>query len=156
MLENIFSELSSHMIRGLMIHEQLAQYYWFLGMEDCAKEHECHYIDESKCLSKLNREYILHTDKLIRQQVVENPNIIPLSWYDADRFDVDANTKHNGRKNALIKWREWESETLSMYQGIYSNLISINEIAMAKLIEELICNVNCELKEIKAKFLDLI
>ena len=32
-VEEIYAELSAHMIKGIMMHEQLANYYDFLGLE---------------------------------------------------------------------------------------------------------------------------
>ena len=46
--EEIFSHLSSHMIKGLMIHDQLASAYKFLNLCGYSKCHEYHYFEESR------------------------------------------------------------------------------------------------------------
>lgn len=39
-VEEIFTELSAHMIQGLMFHDQINSYYLFLGLNKYACDHE--------------------------------------------------------------------------------------------------------------------
>ena len=42
-VEDIFANLSAHMIEGLMIHDQMASYYKFLNLRSYAECHEERY-----------------------------------------------------------------------------------------------------------------
>ena len=46
-VEQIFSEIINHMVKGLMVHEHLANYYDFLGLQGYRQCHEYHYKEES-------------------------------------------------------------------------------------------------------------
>jgi hypothetical protein len=45
--EKIFIELNQHMLKGLMFHEELANYFSFLALEGYSYCHEYHYKEES-------------------------------------------------------------------------------------------------------------
>ena len=46
-VEEIFGKIVQHQIKGLMIHEQLSNYYDFLGLSGYKRFHECHYYEEN-------------------------------------------------------------------------------------------------------------
>lgn len=145
--DEIYAELSAHMIRGMMIHEHLANYYDFLGLEGYKRCHEYHYLQESCNHRGLNRYFINHHNKLIPYTDIDNPDIIPNAWYNHVRQDVDSNTKKNGVRTGLTKWVDWERETKDLYQRMYKELLDIDEVASAMKVKELICDVDCELKK---------
>lgn len=146
-LEEIYAEISTHMIKGMMFHEQMANYYDFLGLEGYKRCHEYHYLEESCAHRGLNRYFINHHNKLIPEVEFEAPDVIPTNWYSHVRQDVDINTKRNAIKNGLVKWVEWERKTKKLYEKMYKELITIDEVASAIKIKELICDVDQELKE---------
>lgn len=146
-VEEIFSNISSHMVKGLMIHTQLADYYDFLGLPGYKRCHEYHALKETCGYRGINRYFINHYNKLIPEQKIEDPAIIPESWFRYTRQDVDNNTKRNAIKSALDKWVDWEKETKQLYQEMYSELTSLGEIAGACKVKELICDVDMELKK---------
>ena len=146
-VEEIYSKIANHMIKGMMTHEQLANYYDFLGLEGYKRCHEYHYIKETCEYRSLCRYFINHHNKLIPYSDVENPNIIPSAWYSHIRDDVDTTTKRNAVKSGLTVWVNWEKETKKLYEDMYNELIKIGEVASAFKVKELICNVDCELKK---------
>ena len=146
-VEEIYKELAEHMIKGLMLHDQLADYYDFLGLKGYRKCHEYHYIDESCNYRKLCKYFTNHHNKLIQIGEVDDPEVIPKSWYNYSRQDVDSNTKKNAVKSGLVKWVEWERETKELYQSMYNELININEIASASKLLCFIKDVDCELEK---------
>lgn len=154
-VEEIYSKLASHMIQGLMTHEQLANYYDFLGLKGYKRCHEYHYLDETCNYRKLCRYFINHHSKLIPESDVDNPEIIPSNWYRYERQDVDNGTKVNAIKNGITLWVNWEKETKKLYEEMYEELININEVASAMNLKMFICGVDEELKCAERKFLDL-
>lgn len=146
-LEKIYSDISTHMIKGLMLHEQLSNYYDFLGLEGYKRCHEYHYMKESISYRSLCRYYVNHHNKLIKEQEFDNPDVIPSSWYQYTRQDVDTNIKRNAVKNGLTMWVDWERDTKKMYEQMYKELIEIDEVASACKIKELIKDVDKELKK---------
>lgn len=146
-VDEVYSEIAAHMIKGMMIHEQLANYYDFLGLEGYKRCHEYHYLNETCAYRGLCRYFINHHNKLIPYKEIDNPNVIPSNWYNHVRNDVDTGTKKNAVKAGLTKWIEWERETKTLYENMYGELTDINEVASAFKIKELICDVDNELKK---------
>lgn len=154
-LGDIFAKITQHQIKGLMIHSQLAEYYGFLGLSGYSKCHEHHYYAESCNYMKLIGYYLCHCNKLIETLPVENPKVIPDSWYKYSRQDVDVNTKQTAVKNGVEMWVNWEKETKKLYEELYTELVNIGEIAPSIKIKCLIEDVDKELKEATQHHLNL-
>ena len=67
-VDQIFSEVSAHMIEGLMIHSQLSDYFNFLGLKGYAKCHKYHFFEESCNYKKLSWYYLTHYNKIIAEK----------------------------------------------------------------------------------------
>ena len=153
-VEEIYSQISSHMIKGMMIHENLANYYDFLGLKGYKRCHEYHFLDETCNFRKLNRYFINHHNKLIPDIDIDTPTVIPESWYRVTRFDVDSAMKKSAIRNGLTMWHNWEKETKQLYEQMYKELMAINEVASALFIKEFICCVDKELKSVERYMLN--
>lgn len=153
-VKEIYSTIANHMIKGLMIHEELANYYDFLGLEGYKRCHEYHYIEETLNYRSLCRYFINHHNMLIPDTRVDTPDIIPESWYSHTRDDVDPSTKKNAIKLGLEKWVNWEKETKDLYQRMYKELIEIGEVASACKVKEFIHGVDYELKKAERYWLN--
>jgi hypothetical protein len=145
-VEEIFKNISSHTIKGVMVHEQMSDYYDFLNLHGYKRMHEYHMHCEMKSMRKLHRYFLNHFNRLIEEDVIENPDIIPSSWYRYTRQEVDVNTKRNAVKSGIEKWVAWEEETKDLYEKMYNELLSLGEVAAAKKISCFIHDVDCELK----------
>lgn len=146
-VEEIYSKIAAHMIKGMMIHDQLANYYDFLGLEGYKRCHEYHFLAETCAYRGVCRYFINHHNKLIPEERIEDPAIIPESWYNYTRQDVDSNTKKNAVRNGLVKWVEWERDTKHLYEQMYKELMDIDEVASACKVKCLIKDVDKELKK---------
>lgn len=146
-LIEIYTKLTSHVLKGMMIHEEMANYYDFLGLEGYKRCHEYHFIKEMMSYRSLCRYFINHHNMLIPESLVEVPEIIPESWYMHTRQDVDTATRKNAVKIGLTKWVEWERDTKKFYQEMHIELVALGEVASAMFIENLIDDVDRELKD---------
>lgn len=153
--DEIFSNISAHMVKGIMFHAQMADYFDFLGLKGYKRLHEYHYFDESIMFRKLNRYYINNCSRLIDEQEPENPRSIPDSWHRYNREDVDVSTKRSAIKSAFQAWIDWENGTLKMYEKAYGELIELGEIALAMFIKNYMCDVEKELKYARRMNIDL-
>ena len=154
-VREIYSKIVNHQIKGLMVHEQLAEYYDFLGLAGYKRCHEYHYFNECISYRKTIRYFINHHNKLVPNIEVNNPKIIPESWYKYSRHDVDVSTKRNAIKNGIEVWKSWETETKELYQEMFNELCEIGEVASANFVNELIQDVDCELKYVERYCLNL-
>lgn len=144
--EEIFAKINSHMIEGIMYHDQMANYFDFLSLHGYKRLHEYHAIEEAAARRSLNRYFINHFDMLIPEIAVTDPKAIPDSWHRVNRTDVDISTKRRAVRDGFTRWREWETETKKLYEQSYKDLCDIGEIAAACKVKELACDVDMELK----------
>lgn len=147
--EEIFKEILGHMLKGMMVHEQFANYYDFLGLDGYRQCHEYHFIDESCNYRNMYHYYIETYDKLLPQLDFSNPLIIPQSWIKYTRQDVDINTKQSAIEKGLMEWIKWESDTLELYQKHYQELMKLGEVAAAAHLLDIIKDVQEELQTAK-------
>ena len=151
----IFSAISAHQVSGLMLHEQMADYYDFLGLRGYKRLHEFHYFSEAVSMRSVHRYFINHFGKLVPGSHPANPAAIPSGWFNYGRFDVDFNTKRRAIKDGFTKWRDWEAATKKLYEESYKSLCDLGEIAAATKIRQLIEDVDQELKCAERMKLDL-
>lgn len=144
-IEEVYEKLSSHMITGMMIHEQFANFYNFLNLEGYQRCHEYHYIEETWMHRKLNRYYLDHHNKLIRESKIDNPDIIPKMWFNHQRNEADTTIKIGAVKDGLTKWVNWETKTKKLYCEMYHILLDMGCVADSIFVSELIKDVDEEL-----------
>lgn len=152
-VSEIMGKITAHMIEGLMLHEQMGQYYRFLGMNGYAENHDWHYGQESIMYRFVRDYYITHYNMLPPKVTATNPNAIPDGWYRYKRDEVDTNTKRSAVKNGLTAWRTWEEDTKALYQKMYSELMALGEVAFASVVESIIVDTDKELADVMAYFL---
>lgn len=153
-VDEIYGKIAQHMVKGMMFHEQMANYYDFLGLRGYKRCHEYHFLEETCEYRSLCRYYINHHNKLIPKLPIEDPKVIPESWYKYTRQDVDSSTKKSAVRNGLNLWVEWEKETKKLYEAMYTELINMGEIASMMYVKGLVCDVDCELKKVERYILD--
>lgn len=155
-VEAIFSEINARMIAALMFHDQMADYFDFLGMKGYKRLHEYQYFSESMERKKLNQYYINHHNKLIPDTYSGQVSIIPENWQSANRISVGKSTKQKGIEDGFNQYREWESETKNLYEHYSSRLREMGAVADAIMVEKLVEDVDKELKKLERIIVDLI
>lgn len=141
----IFGRISSHMVKGLMIHSDYADYYYFLNLVSYGEMHDKHYSMEVSTHRELKRWYVEHYNKLLPKEDFSYDTVIPQSWLKYSREDVDTNTIRTSVKSGLTAWVEWERETKSLYESMFKELMNIGDITGALYVQDLICDVSKEL-----------
>ena len=143
--KEVFTELRATMVEGMMIHEQLANYYDFLGMKGYKRLHEYQFVEESMMLRKLSRYYINHLNALIPDKQVEDPKAIPDDWYMHIRDDVTPDVKKSAVKTAMTKWVNWEKKVKALMESAHKDLIMEGK-ASAMKIKKFLKDVDKEMK----------
>ena len=148
-VEEIFADISAHMIKGIMIHDQMASYYEFLNLNGYAKCHQYHFWLENKNYLCLKHYYFKNHCKLIPERKIEDPKIISSSWYRYEKQEVDINTKRASVKSGMERWIEWETDTKKFFEQKYKELIDLGEVNDAIYVGKLIEDASCELSKAK-------
>ncbi len=144
-VDEIYSKLGSHMVEGMMIHLKLSEYYSFLNLPAYAKFQYHRYLEESETYHKLSEYYMKNHCKLIRDEHIEIPKVIPENWYNHSKKDLDGDTVRNAVRDGLRTWVDWEKETKVLYENMYSELLDISEISDTIMVKELVSDVTDEL-----------
>lgn len=154
-VEEVYKAIAAHMVEGVMFHGEMANYYDFLGLRGYKRCHEYHFYCESKNFRCLNRYFINHHSKLIEEEKVDQPSVIPESWFRYKREDVSPTDIRNAVKTGVEKWVAWERETKKLYEDIYAELMNSGAVASAKHVMCYICDVDRELKKAERHWLKL-
>ena len=154
-IEDIFNKLASHMIEGIMYHDEFAKAYDFLGLYGYAKCQDYHHLEEEQEYRCLSHYYAKHYFKLLQTKEIPKPEVIPQAWFKYTTQDVDASTKKTAIKDLMNKWITWEKSTKELYQIMRQELMQIGEVAAALYIDKYICDVNKELRHAQRKLIYL-
>lgn len=150
----VFNRINQRMIKAIMFHEQMADYFDFLDMCGLKRWHEYQYLKENAELRGLHRYSINHLARIISNDDVGATNYIPASWYNATRMQVDNSTRRQAVKDAFEKWYDWEKETKEFLETQFKMLTDNSKIAEANKINSLIKEVDKELKKVMRKMLE--
>lgn len=155
-VESIFSEINARMIAALMFHDQMSDYFDFLGMKGYKRLHEYQYFSESMERKKINQYYINHHNKLIPNTYSGQVAMIPENWQTANRISVGKSTKQKGIEDGFNQYHDWEAETKSLYEHYSSRLREMGAVVDAIMVEKLVEDVDNELKKLERIIVDLI
>lgn len=153
-VEEIFNKLASHMVEGIMYHDDMAKAFDFLGLHGYAKCQDYHHFEETKNYRELSHYYATHYFKLL-QVNIEQPQIIPETWFKYSSQAVDNGTKRNAIKEIFTKWKNWEESTKKLYQELYTELTNLSEGAAAIKISKYLSDVDAELHDVWKELLTL-
>ena len=147
-VDEVFTAIVSHMVKGVMMHEQLSSYYAFAGLHGYEKYHSDRYIEESKTLIKTSSYYTSRYGRLIQDIKIDIPKLIPQSMYKHTTEELGVNDIRQIVKATLKEWVDWEAETKELYEDCYAKLISDNTaVADAMFVAKLIKEVDKEHSE---------
>lgn len=152
-LSEIYSKISSHLIKGLMVHSQLMSYYSFLGLNGYSKFHQHQYLEESANYTNLLQYYVKHHNMIIQDSHISDPEIIPPAWQNKSRTDVSPKDLPKLASYAQNRWALWERRTKDLLQQSYNDLMSLGEIASAEFIVNYIKDVDDELAYAESEML---
>lgn len=144
------------MLKGIMYHKQLEDYFRFLGLEGLACQQYDRFMSESAAYSRLCRFHLKTMNKLMRQEAPEYESIIPESWYKHKRQDVDDSTRREGVRAAFSIWTTWEKETLAEYERMAAQLRAEGKERCALYFDEFVREVAEELETAERMWLELM
>ena len=154
-IEEIFSQLLTHMAKGIIIHNECALLFGFLNLQGYQKCHEYHYYEESYNYKEMQNFFLIHCGKMVKEQSIDKSEIIPSSWYKFNKEDVDANNKRSCVRDLMKKWVDWEKETKKLLESDYKLLYELGEIYAVEKIAESIKDVSEELANARGMYIDL-
>ncbi len=151
----IFSEIKARQIDGVMFHDELSTLYDFMALRGYKRMHEYQALKEFCEMRGVSRYAVNHLNKMLADSSHSPIRITPTSWKSASRFDMGENDRKAYIKEFFKKWREWEIQTKAFYENKFKELTDGGYIACANKINELIRDVDKELKCLEREFLTI-
>lgn len=148
MLEQIYNEIDERMCMALAFHEQLADYFCFLGLQGFKRMAEYQYMKECAEKRKLHKRYIDMHNKVLPVSNCQKPVLIPREWSKHTTHDIDDSVIPKYTRTALKQYYEWEKETKELYQELCDKLMSLNMVADYEFLKELVLDVEKECKKV--------
>lgn len=74
---DVFAKVSDHLIDGMMMHEQTADYYNFLGLDGFKRLHEYHFLRETISMRRIHRYFVDHCNQLLPMANTKHIDVIP-------------------------------------------------------------------------------
>lgn len=142
----IFGRVSTQMVEGMMMHDQMADAYAFLALPKLSALHERRFEEETESMRHLHRYMINHFNMLLEERHPSDPHALPNSWHGYTRQQVTAETKRKAVRELMEHWVKWERETKRCYEKAYIDLIEAGEVAAAMRVKRLVCDVDEELE----------
>lgn len=134
--QDVFAAVAKRMTEGIMVHEQFMSTYLFLGLVGYSKCHEYHFHSESKSYAEVCRYSIEHFNRMIKPDSIVPPDVIPDSWYEADRDVATSQNRFEAMKALLDGWIRWERDSYKIYTDAYMELLNSEELAAAEFIKK--------------------
>ena len=151
----ILSEIRNHQIQGVMYHDEFATLYDFLALRGYKRMHEYHALKEFCSMRSMSRYAINHVNQMLLNGSPTVTRITPSAWKNATRFDVGEAVRKTYVKEIFKKWRAWEQETKAFYQNKFKDLMTMGAVSCANKVNELIKDIDCELKKLEREYLSL-
>lgn len=155
-VEDVFSEINARQIAAIMMHDQMADYFDFLGLSGYKRLHLYQYFAESKERRGVAHYYINHHGKLIPDRFEGNIQMIPESWRSANRMSVEKSTKQKAVEDGFSVYLGWEQATKDVYQKYATALREQGYVADAIFVDRLVEDVDNELERLERIITDLI
>lgn len=146
--EEIYMKLDEHMQKALSFHEQLADYFCFLGLQGFKRKLEYQYMCEVAGKRKLHHKYINMHQKIIPLRRTELPQMIPRDWNKYTTADVNDSVLPKFVKSAMEQYKDWEEKTKQLYEEMWQKAMNYGMAADAEYISELVEDVMKEQKKI--------
>lgn len=151
----IFAHMLTRQIYALMFHDQMADYFDFLGLHGFKRMHEYQFLSENVLLRKMQRYYINRYNEIVEPHEVDDPEAIPKEWLKHKRSDVTPQIKKRSVKEAFEEYREWEKETEKCLCEYAKVLQDKGMLMDYSFIMDMIEDVCCEIKRVERLMLKL-
>lgn len=146
--EDVYNKINEHMCKALAFHEQLADYFCFLGLHGYKRMLEYQYMCECAEKRKLHRRYIDIHQKIIPVKQVQIPVFIPADWSRYTVEDIDDSVVPKFVRAALKEWKSWEEKTKELYEQQCEVLQQAGLVPDYEFVKKLVVDVEKELKKI--------
>lgn len=153
--KEVFSAINAHQVTALMLHDEMADLFDFLGLRGFKRMHEYQYLVESAEHRALKRYYLNHHGMLLPEEEINPVEVIPDDWYQYNRMDVTPVIRKQAVQTAMEQYRAWEADTKELYQKCAAYLLAWKKVADFNKVNDLVKDVDMELKYLERLCIEL-
>lgn len=147
--EEIYSKIDEHMQKALCFHEQLADYFCFLGLQGFKRMLEYQYMKECADKRKLHHKYIEAHHKILPVKQVQTPMFISNDLRRYTTKDINDSVLPKFVRAALNEYQAWEEKTKDLLEEQCEKLNTMGMVADYEYIKEMLMGVENELKKVE-------
>ena len=147
-VERVYLAIDERMAKGLGFHEQLADYFAFLGLEGFKHMLEYQYMKECADKRGLHKRYIEVHHKMLPVRQVQIPVFVDKGWERYTTKDIDDNVIPKFLRATLKEYCDWEEETKEILEEQCMELRNTTYVSDYEYVKELIVDVEEELKKV--------
>jgi hypothetical protein len=133
---------------GLMYHDEMSDYYAFLGLGMLKKLHHKQTKEELCSLRKAKCDYI-STFGMLPFYTATDPKVIPSEWKNKTNVEVDEKSLKLLIQSSLLSYLTWEEETCDIYKAsakVFKENMNFplyrEACEMIEEVQEEICKIN--------------
>ena len=154
-ISEVYGMILKRQIEGVMFHDEMAQYYAFIGLHGYKHFHKNQSKEEMRAYMRTWCFYIDQYGRLPDEQQAKDPEVIPIAWRSVNMDAVSPTVKKQAVKDAIEKYVDWENETIRIYEQACSELWDMGDYIGGEKVKQNLVEANCELRKAKHKRLML-
>ncbi|MEG0431037.1 MAG: hypothetical protein RR420_05440 [Anaerovoracaceae bacterium] len=113
----LFNKIMGHQLKGIMIHNDLANLSGFYGLHNFQKWHMCRVQEETEDHLKTQSHYILYHEKMPVPDKPSIPSLIPHEAYSKRTREMTGDMRKKFVYEMMEKWKSWEEETIELHMA---------------------------------------
>lgn len=142
----IFNKISTRLVEAVMMHSNFDDLFRYIGMTGFAKTQLYQFICENNEMKSVNHYCIEHLNLLVANDDVSFKKYLPKEFINVGKVDASALDKKDIVRYIIETWVEWEKSTKELYSNLYINLTENHDVASILFVDQLIKDVDLELK----------
>lgn len=143
---DVFKDIIRNMVEGTMFHNQMIQYFEYLGLSGFADLQKIRFEDENDELVKLQR-YVVEVYGIVVGDVKpDSRNYIPQEWFESLRENLENSQIWEYVKFGIETWKDWESKSRNLYGKLYYDLSDLRDAGGSERIMKVVVETENEMR----------
>lgn len=143
---DVFKDVIRNMVEGTMFHNQMIQYFEYLGLSGFAELQKIRFEDENNEMVKLQR-YIVEVYGVVVGDInPDSRNYIPQEWSENLRESLENGQVWEYVKFGVETWKDWESKSRDLYGKRYFELSDLRDAGGSEQIMEVVKETEREMR----------
>ena len=143
---DVFKDVIRNMVEGTMFHNQMIQYFEYLGLSGFAELQKIRFEDENDEMVKLQR-YIVEVYGVVVGDInPDSRSYIPQEWSENLRESLENSQVWEYVKFGIETWKDWESKSRDLYGKRYFELSDLRDAGGSERIMEVVKETEREMR----------